>query len=221
MVENNVHLVHEKKMLIVIIFTIIAMIAEIQLGRMTKSMSLLAEGYHMSVHVLTLGLTYIAYIIARKLKNSSLFENGTYKISVLAGYTSALLLFLTGFGIMFESVMRFFQPEIIQYTEAIYAAIFALVINFICIVIMEGKFHNHCFEHTDEPEQKDYNYKAAYYHILADVLISILTILALVIGKYFNCIHLDSLTGILGAILILIWALKLLKHTVKILIDMK
>ncbi len=219
MSEKNIHLEHERKMLIVILFTIFAMIVEIQLGKMTKSMSLLAEGYHMSVHVLTLGLTYIAYVIARKLKNSPLFENGTYKISVLAGYTSALLLALSGFGIMFESVMRFFTPEKIHFTEAIYASIFAFVINFICIMVMEGKFHTHCFEHTDE--HKDYNYKAAYYHILSDVLISILTIAALVAGIYFNCIHLDALTGVFGAVLILIWSFKLLKHTVKILTDMK
>ncbi len=219
--EHSVHFEHEKKMLVVIIFTIFAMIVEIQLGKITHSMSLMAEGYHMSVHVLTLGLTYAAYVIARKLKNSISFQNGTYKISVLAGYTSALLLCLTGFGIMFESAMRFFHPEEIHFTEAIYASIFALVINFICIMVMEGKFHSHCFSHTEENERKDYNYKAAYYHILSDVLISILTIAALVIGKYFNCIHLDALTGIFGAILILVWSLKLLKHTVKILIDMK
>jgi len=222
MIEHNIHLEHERKMLVVIIFTIFAMIAEIQLGKITNSMSLLAEGYHMSVHVLTLGLTYVAYVIARKLKNSPLFENGTYKISVLAGYTSALLLFLTGFGIMFESAMRFLHPEEIKFTEAIYASVFALVINFICIMVMEGKFHTHFFEHSDEADRhKDYNYKAAYYHILSDVLISILTIAALVIGKYFDSIHLDALTGVFGAILILIWALKLLKHTIRILIDMK
>ncbi len=219
MSEESIHYEHEKKMLIVIIFTIFAMIAEIRLGRMTNSMSLLAEGYHMSVHVLTLGLTYIAYVIARKLKNSPLFEHGTYKISVLAGYTSALLLGLSGFGIMFESIMRFFHPEEIRFTEAIWASVFALVVNFICIMVMEGKFHSHCFEHSDE--QKDYNYKAAYYHILSDVLISILTIIALILGKYFNNIHLDAITGIFGALLIIIWAIKLLKHMVKILLDMK
>ena len=219
--EHHIHEEHEKKMAAVIIFTVFAMIIEIYLGKITNSMSLLAEGYHMSVHVLTLGLTYIAYVLARKLKNSVRFQNGTYKIGILAGYTSALLLGLTGFEIMCESFERFIKPEEIQFTEAIYAAVFALVINFICIVIMEGKFHVHMLEHKDETEHKDYNYRAAYYHILADVLISILTIGALVAGKYFNCIHLDALTGIFGAILIIIWAYKLLRHTVKILIDMK
>lgn len=215
--HSDIFLQHEKKMLIVILFTIFAMVGEISFGYITKSMSLLAEGYHMSVHVLTLGLTYIAYVLARKFKNSQLFKNGTEKIGVLAGYTSALFLGLTGFAIMFESVMRFFKPEEIQFTEAIYASIFALVINYICIAVMEGNFHLH----KHKSDNKDYNYKAAYYHILADVLVSILTIISLVIGKYTNCIHLDTLTGIFGALLILIWSSKLLKNTVKILVDMK
>ena len=208
---------NEKNVLVIISLTIFAMIGEIAFGYITKSMSLLAEGYHMGLHVLTLGLTYIAYVAARKLKDSPLFENGTQKIGVLAGYTSALLLFIAGFHILFESAERFFHPEEIQYTEAIYASIFALVINFTCIAVMENKFHRH----KHKKDTKDYNYKAAYLHILADVLISILTIIALVLGKIFNCIHLDALTGIIGAIMIVIWAYKLLKNTVKILIDMK
>ncbi len=208
---------NEKRMLIVIIFTIIAMIGEIAFGYITKSMSLLAEGYHMSVHVLTLGLTYIAYIIARKLADSDLFANGTSKICTLSAYTSSLFLGITGIWLMYESIMRFFYPQKIMFTEAIYASVFAFIINFICILVMEGKLKiHHHFE-----DDTDYNYKAAYYHILADVLISVLTIVALIAGKYLNCIHLDALTGILGALFIIVWAFKLLKHTVKILIDMK
>ncbi len=210
----------ENRMLIVILFTIIAMAGEIAFGYITKSMSLLAEGYHMSVHVLTLGITYAAYVIARKYSNSPLFTNGTHKIGVLAGYTSALFLGITAMGIMYESAERFFKPENIQFNQAIYAAIFALIINYICISVMEGKLNLH-HHSSNMNSSKDYNYKAAYYHILSDVLISILTIIALVLGKYFNCIHLDALTGILGAILILVWAVKLLKNTVRILIDIK
>lgn len=215
--NNSTQIKKEQKMLIIIVFTIFAMVCEITFGHLTKAMSLLAEGYHMSVHVLTLGLTYIAYVLARKLKNSELFKNGTEKIGVLAGYTSSIFLLLTGFGIMFESAQRFITPEEIRFTEAIYASVFALIINYICISVMEGTVHLH---HKDS-NNNDYNYKAAYYHILSDILISVLTIFALIIGKYANCIHLDALTGIFGSVLILIWAGKLLKNTTKILIDME
>ena len=215
---SNLRLQKERKILIVITLTVFAMLCEIVLGHLTNSMGLIAQGYHMSVHVLTLALTYVAYVLARKYKGSERFENGTSKIGVLAGYTSALFLGLAGFHILHEAVHRLFHTEHIHFTQAIYAAIFALVINYICISIMEGNFNLHQHKHKNK---KDYNYKAAYYHILADVLVSLLTIIALVLGKYFNCIHLDALIGMFGAILILIWAGKLIKNTVKILVDMK
>ena len=205
-------------MLIVILVTIFAMVLEIYFGYRTNSMSLKMEGWHMSLHVLTLGLTYIAYVVSRKLQNSKRFKYGTSKIGVLAGYTSALFLSVMGLHITYESVMRFFHPEEINFTEAIYAAIFALIINYICISVMENKFNLH--KHTHH-KHKDYNYKAAYYHILSDVMISLLAVIALVLGKYVNLIHLDAITGLLGAILILIWAFKLIKNTAKILIDMQ
>lgn len=205
-------------MLVVILVTIFAMFLEIYFGYRTNSMSLKMEGWHMSLHVLTLGLTYIAYVVSRKLQNTKKFRYGTFKIGVLAGYTSALFLCGMGLHIMYESIARFFHPEEINFTEAIYASIFALIINYICISVMENKFNLHkhsCHKH------KDYNYKAAYYHILSDVMISLLAVIALVLGKFANLIHLDAITGLLGAILILIWAFKLIKNTVKILIDMQ
>lgn len=210
--------IKERRMLIVILVTIFAMVLEIYFGYRTNSMSLKMEGWHMSLHVLTLGLTYIAYVVSRKLQNSKRFREGTSKIGVLAGYTSALFLSVMGFHIMYESIMRFFHPEEINFTEAIYAAIFAFIINYICISVMENKFNLHKHAHH---KHKDYNYKAAYYHILSDVMISLLAVVALVLGKYVNLIHLDAITGLLGAILILIWAFKLIKNTAKILIDMQ
>ena len=206
----------ERKILVVIALTIFAMVCEIVLGYITNSMGLIAQGFHMSVHVLTLTLTYVAYVLARKYRGSVKFPYGISKIGVLAGYTSAIFLGLAGFHILHESVHRFFHTEEIFFTQAIYAAIFALVINYICISVMEGNFNLHQHKHKNK---KDYNYKAAYYHILADVMVSLLTIIALVLGKYFGCIHLDALTGILGAVLILSWSFKLIKNTVKILVD--
>lgn len=207
---------NENKTLVVIIFTLIAMAAEIAYGYFTNSMALLADGYHMGTHALALGLTYAAYIFIKKYK--------TEKIGTLAGYTSALFLGLTGVWIIIEALGRFFNPLAIKFEEAILVAIIGLVVNVICIFIMEGKghshhHHHHHHHHEHDEHSTDYNFKAAYLHILADALTSILAIGALLAGKYLNFIYLDSIIGILGGILILKWAFGLLKDTIKILID--
>ena len=70
-------------------------------------------------------------------------------------------------------------------------------------------------------KHKDYNFKAAYYHILADLLTSVLAIFALIVGKYYGLMFLDYVIGALGGVLILRWAIDLIKNTVAQLIDMK
>ena len=217
---------NENKTLIVIIFTIIAMTAEIAYGYITNSMALLADGYHMGTHALALSLTYVAYLLIRKFKDSPKFPNGTNKIGMLAAYTSSLFLGFTGIWIIFEAIERLVNPLKIEFNEAILVAIIGLVVNAVCIFIMEGSHKlNHCdcehSEHEHHHDEEDYNFKAAYYHILADALTSILAIGALVVGKYLNILCFDSLVGILGGILILRWAIGLLKNTIVVLIDMK
>lgn len=223
--ENHHHTLtseNEKRTLAVIIFTLIAMAAEILYGYYTNSMALLADGYHMGTHALALSLTYIAYVLSRKLAHNHKFEHGTDKIGTLAAYTSSLFLGLTGIWIIIEAFIRFLNPLNIMFNEAILVAIIGLIVNAACIFIMEGN-HKH-IEHSDEKcdaHNKDYNFLAAYYHILADALTSILAIIALLVGKYFGINALDSIVGFLGGILILKWAFGLLKNTIKILIDMK
>ena len=170
---------NEKKTLVVIIITVLTMFAEVMYGYITNSMALLADGYHMGTHALALGLTYAAYVMARKIAGSDKFPNGTDKIGTLAAYTSSIFLGLTGVWIIFEGITRIFCPFEIIFNEAIVVAIIGLAVNTVCIIVMENG-GDKCEKH------KDYNFMAAYYHILADVLTSILAITALFAGKYLH-----------------------------------
>ena len=207
---------NERKTFVIIIITLITMAAEIGFGYFTKSMALLADGYHMGTHAIALGLTFMAYVLSRKYKDSEAFPNGTDKIGVLAGYTSSFFLGATGIWIIIEAIIRFINPLQIKFDEAALIASIGLVVNVVCIFIMEYKHSHH-----EEKTHKDYNFMAAYYHILADAMTSILAIIALLAGKYFNLVILDPIIGIFGGILILKWAWNIIKDTVKILVDMK
>lgn len=214
--QHNITQQNEKKTLGVIILTLITMAAEIAYGYLTHSMALLADGYHMGTHALALGLTYAAYVLMRRCSGSEKFPCGTEKIGTLTAYTSALFLGLTGIWIVCESLHRFWHPLAIEFNEAILIAVIGLVVNTVCIFIMNNGAH-----HAHAEAHRDYNFKAAYYHILADALTSVLAIIALVIGKYAGLVSLDAIIGGLGGLLIIKWAAGLIKHTVVILIDMK
>lgn len=212
-----------KRTIAVIVVTVLMMIAEIYFGIVNNSMALTADGFHMGTHVLAFGITLIVCLLEVK------FQDKTEKLNALGGYTSAILLGFTSLGIIWESVERFFNPLIIGFNDAILVAIIGLVVNLLCIFIMGGENplhnhnHSHCncgqCEHYDKEHEENLNYKAAYLHILADAMTSVLAIGALLLGKYFGLTLLDPVIGIVGGLVIAKWSFDLLKTSSKILLD--
>ena len=212
---HSANLTAKKNTLYAMIITISMMIAEIIGGIYFNSMALLADGWHMSSHALALGLAYFAYIMSNRYKSDARFSFGTYKMEILASYTSALSLLVIAFLMIYHSILKFINPESIAYKEAILIAIIGLMVNLICAWLLRSSHdHHHNHHHHD-----DLNLKAAYIHVLTDALTSILAIVALGFGLLFGADFLDPLMGIIGAILVLVWAIGLLKQSGKILLD--
>lgn len=212
---HSANLTAKKNTLYAMIITISMMIAEIIGGIYFNSMALLADGWHMSSHALALGLAYFAYIMSNRYKSDARFSFGTYKMEILASYTSALSLLVIAFLMIYHSILKFINPESIAYKEAILIAIIGLMANLICAWLLRSSHdHHHNHHHHD-----DLNLKAAYIHVLTDALTSILAIVALGFGLLFGADFLDPLMGIIGAILVLVWAIGLLKQSGKILLD--
>lgn len=205
----------EKKTFAVVILTVITMTVEIVVGHITHSMALFADGCHMGTHALALSLTFLTYVLIRKFANSPSFAFGTGKFSTLSGFTSSVLLGITGIFIIKEAVERFFNPLEISLNEAILVAIIGFFVNLFCIIIMSKNEDGHCCHCHEE----DYNFKAAYLHIMADLMTSVFAIVALFAAKYFGLNFLDPIVGLLGGIIICIWAFGLVKSTSMILLD--
>ncbi len=214
--NHHHHLGHEneKKTAVVIVFTLVTMVAEIIFGIITHSMALLADGCHMGTHALALIITFLAYVFMGKIQDCKNCDLVSEKISSFAGYTSSLFLLLTAFWIVYESFERLLHPLNISFNEAILVAVIGLIVNLICVFIMENG-------HKNEQEHEDYNFKAAYLHILTDALTSVFAIVALIAGKYFGLYFLDPVMGFVGAALILRWSFGLIKETSVVLLDLK
>lgn len=207
----------KNKTFIVIVITLITMALEIGFGIISKSMALTADGFHMATHALALSITFIVCHIVSKHRDKE------ERLNAIGGYTSAIFLGLTAVGIIYESAERFINPKDIYFNEAILVTIIGLIVNVVCVWVMsDGQGHHHghghhCEHHHEHKE--NLNFKAAYLHILADALTSVMAIFALLLGKYFGLVFLDPLIGIVGGIIILKWAIGLLKTSFKILID--
>jgi cation diffusion facilitator family transporter len=218
---------NERRMLFVVILTLVTMIAEITAGILTGSMALLSDGWHMGTHAGALGIALFAYIYSRKYADSKRYSFGTGKVGVLAAFTSAIILGVTGILIAYESVNRLLNPVEINFNIAILVAVIGLIVNLLCVWILrgdKGHHHSHHGDHSHPHEYRhhgetDYNYRAALLHVIADAMTSVFAIAALLVGKYFGLVWFDPVVGVLGASLILWWAYGLIRRTGHILLD--
>lgn len=207
---ENHHHNHEKKTLWVVVLTAVTMVVEIFFGITTRSMALLADGIHMGSHVLAIGLSWIAYILVRKLSTGGKFTGNTGKILSLSGYSSGLMLLIFAFVIIFEAVQRFIQPVGINYREAIGIAIIGLLVNIVSAFMLH---HDH--------DHSDHNIRAAYLHVIADALTSLSAIIGLTAAMIWDIPFIDTIAAVVSSLVIVRWSVGLLKDSGKALLDMK
>jgi cation diffusion facilitator family transporter len=234
----------EARTIIVIAVTGVMMVVEIAAGIVYGSMALLADGLHMASHAAALSISAFAYIYARRHAHDERYSFGTGKVNALGGFTGAVLLAVFALMMASESVLRLVYPVTIAFNQAIFVAIVGLVVNGASVFILGHKHeHGHDHEGDHEPHEEhddgheheehehshsghrhdrhhhDHNLRAAYLHVLADALTSVLAILALLAGKYYGLNWMDPLMGIVGAMLVARWSMGLLHTTGAVLLD--
>jgi cation diffusion facilitator family transporter len=156
-------------------------------------------------------------LLARRHALDARFSFGTGKVGELAGYSSALLLAGIALLMAYESAQRFISPVPISFDEAISVAVLGLIVNLVSAFLLK---EDHAIHHHDAHHHTDYNLKAAYLHVLADALTSILAIVALTAGRFLGWVWMDPVMGIVGAIVIARWSYKLTLDSGRILLDM-
>jgi cation diffusion facilitator family transporter len=244
---DQVNPLAERRTRWVVLLTTVFMVIELAAGWLFKSMALLADGWHMSSHAIALGLSVAAYAFARRLRRDDRFAFGTWKIEVLGGYTSALILVAVALGMAYESVTRLLQPAVIAYDQALVVAVLGLLVNCASAWLLAGAAHGHehgpapdhdhgkghgaddphehAHEHAHEQHSAgsaghaDLNLRSAYVHVAADAGTSVLAIAALAGGKYLQLGWLDAAVGLLGSVVVLAWAATLLRSTARSLLD--
>lgn len=216
----------ERGTLQVMWLTAVMMVVEIAAGASFGSMALLADGWHMATHVAAFGISVFAYRYARAHADNPRYSFGTGKVGVLGGFASAVALAVVALFMAQESVQRMLSPHSIRFDEAILVAIAGLVVNLVSgVVLHRAQHHEHEHEHEHHPapahghHHHDHNLRAAYLHVLADALTSVLAIVALLAGRGLGVYWLDPLMGIVGAVLIGRWAFGLIRDTGEVLLD--
>jgi cation diffusion facilitator family transporter len=203
----------------VVVLTAAMMVAEIIAGQVFNSMALLADGFHMATHAGALAVAAAAYAFARRHATDRRFSFGTGKVGDLAGFASALVLAVISLGIGVESAARLFDPRPVAFLEATVVAAIGLAVNLAsALLLSEDHGHHHDHDHGHHHDH-DNNRRAAFAHVMADALTSVLAIVALLAGRYLGWLWLDPAMGIVGAVVIALWARRLIRDTAGVLLD--
>jgi cation diffusion facilitator family transporter len=215
------HARNERRTWLVIALTATMMVAEITAGSLFGSMALIADGWHMSTHAGAMLISALAYRFARQHAHDPRFTFGTGRVGELAGFASAIVLALIALLIAWESFLRLTSPVPIAFADAILVATVGLGVNLVCAWLLKDD-HSHHHDHDHDhghAHAHDSNIRAAYLHVLADALTSILAIAALAAGSIYGWLWLDPAIGIVGALVIARWSWGLIRDAGGVLVD--
>ena len=221
---------NERRTWFVIALTSVMMVVEIAAGTIYGSMALVADGWHMSTHAAAMLIAALAYLYARRNAKNPRFTFGTGKVGDLAAFASAIVLALVALLIGWESVVRLANPIPISFPQAIFVAVIGLIVNLVSAWLLRDDHdhhhgdshhhdHSHDHDHHAEHHGRDQNLRAAYLHVLADALTSVLAIIALIAGSIYGWIWLDPLMGIVGSLVIARWSWGLMRDTGATMLD--
>ncbi|MCS6999123.1 MAG: CDF family Co(II)/Ni(II) efflux transporter DmeF [Aquificaceae bacterium] len=202
-----------KKVLIILLITLATMFTEVVAGYLFNSVALMADGVHMSTHVLAFAITYTAYYLAKKWSKEGSFTFGTWKVEVLGAYTSGILLFFASFLLLEEAFSKLLGGGDVEYDQALVVAFIGLGVNLLSAYLLHGEHHR------EDKAHGDLNLHGAFLHVLADLLTSVLAIIGLLTGKFLGLWFMDPLMALLGFVLIIRWSLGLMRESASILLD--
>ena len=184
-------------------------------GLAFRSMALTAAGLHMGAHVAALLVASGAYALARRHAENPAFSFGTGKIGYLAGFANAVVLGVTALLIAWESVGRLMAPEAVNYAGAFPLAAGGLMVNLICIWLLRPTGAQ-AMRHDPDG---DLNLSAAHLHLTADAAVSVLALGAMLAGQAFGWSFADPLAGLVGAVLVGHFSVRLMRRSAAALLD--
>jgi cation diffusion facilitator family transporter len=187
----------------------------------------------MSTHAGALTIAALAYRFARRHARDARFTFGTGKVAELAAFCSAVILAMIAVAIGYEALARLFAPVAIDFEQATWLAVVGLGVNLASAWLLFDKDHHHAHDHEhahdDDHEHGDHrhhhhghdsNIRAAYVHVLADAMTSVLAIIGLLAGRFYGWVFMDPLMALIGVGVILSWSVSLWRTTGTVLLDM-
>ena len=198
-----------KKTLYVTLFlTLFFALMELFGGLFSNSLSLVGDSFHMFSDVLALGASMVAIYFEAK-KPTEKFTYGFLRLEVVVAFLNGIILMLISVGMIYESVIRFFNPKEIDFGSMFFIALAGLIFNIVITWIL--------FSSTKK--ENNINIKSAMLHFLGDLLNSVGVIISSIIIYFTNFVYIDIIMSVLISVIIFTGGYKISKEAFFILME--
>ena len=193
-----------RNLLISIVLNILITVAQVIGGLVSGSLALLSDALHNFSDVLSLIVSYIADLYAKK---EASFEKtfGYKRAEIIAAFINALGLIIVAIYLVYEAVHRFINPQEIESSLVIWLALLGIVANGFSVLLLR------------KDAKENMNMRSAYLHLLTDMSASVAVLIGGLLMKYYNWFWVDSVLTVLISIYLLVMGYDLLKKSFKVL----
>lgn len=170
-------------------------------GWYTGSLALLSDAGHMFSDVAALGLAWMAGVVAKK-PDVARHKSGVSYAELAVSIINAATMLLVIVFVVVEAIARFKQPHQVQGLGLTVIATLGLIVN----LIVAKQLH-----HQAEHHGKSLNNRAAFLHVVGDLLGSIAAVAAGVVIYFTGWMPIDPILSLFISLLLLAFTLNLVR----------
>lgn len=170
----------------------------------TGSLALLSDAGHMFSDVVALGLAWLASVMAKR-PNVARHRSGVSYAELTVSVINAITMLLVIIYVVIEAIDRFHNPHQVQGLGLTIIAMLGLIVN----IIVAKQLHHQAAHHGDS-----LNNRAAFLHVVGDLLGSIAAVAAGVVIYFTGWMPIDPILSLFISLLLLVFTLNLVRDII-------
>ncbi len=207
--HSHHHHHHEKdlkgrNLFISIVLNIIITLAQVIGGIISGSLALLSDALHNFSDVLSLVISYVATILARKEPSTSK-TFGYKRAEIIAAFVNSATLIVVAIILIIEAVERFADPQEIASNLVIGLSLLGILANGFSVLLLK------------KDSRRNMNMRSAYLHLMTDMMASVAVLVGGLLMKFFQWYWVDPALTVLIALYLIYMGYDLLRSSTRVL----
>tara|TARA_R110000796_G_scaffold183498_2_gene300049 strand:- start:129843 stop:130760 length:918 start_codon:yes stop_codon:yes gene_type:complete len=193
-----------RNLFISILLNILITVTQVIGGILSGSLSLLSDALHNFSDVLSLFVSYIATIYAKK-EASTNKTFGYKRAEIIAAFVNASSLIIVAIILIKEAIERFFDPQTIESDLVIWLSLLGIAANGFSVLLLK------------KDADSNMNMKSAYLHLFTDMLASVAVLIGGLLMKFYQIYWIDAGLTLAIALYLIYMGYDLLKDSTRVL----